>query len=80
MMARLVKFETRVFPVYNRNTREWEYLPEKPDGVVFVNADRVQYVASAPNGEVVYLHFGGAAEEDNCVYLRQSLDSVVGML
>ena len=80
MMARLVKFDTRVVAAYNFSTKEWEYLPAKPDGVVFINPDRVEYISPTPCGDVVYLHFGGASDEDNSVFLRQSLDSVVGLL
>lgn len=78
--TKLIKFETMVFPAYNHNTKEWEYLPAKPGGVVFINPDRVKYVAAAPTGEAVYLHFGGGTENDDSVFLRQSLESVVETL
>ena len=78
--TKLVKFETMAFPTYNHNTKEWEYLPAKPGGVVFINPDRVEYVAAAPTGEAVYLHFGGGTENDDSVFLRQSLESVVETL
>lgn len=78
--TKLIKFETMVFPAYNHNTKEWEYLPAKPGGVVFINPNRVEYVAAAPTGEAVYLHFGGGTENDDSVFLRQSLESVVEAL
>ena len=78
--TKLIKFETMAFPAYNHNTKEWEYLPAKPGGVVFINPDRVEYVGAVPTGEAVYLHFGGGTENDDSVFLRQSLESVVETL
>lgn len=78
--TKLIKFETMAFPSYNHNTKEWEYLPAKPGGVVFINPDRVEYVGAVPTGEAVYLHFGGGTENEDSVFLRQSLESVVEAL
>ena len=78
-MARFVKFETQVFACSSNAIGEWEYLPAKPDGTVFINPDMVNYIAPTPNGEVVCVFFG-PKEGDDCVYLRQSLGSVASAL
>ena len=78
-MARFVKFKTQVFACYNHTTKEWEYLPAKPDGLVYINPDMVKYVGQTSNGEVTYVYLN-PGEGDDCVFLHQSIDSVVRAL
>lgn len=78
-MAMFVKFNTHVFAMYNHTGKEWEYLPAKPDGFVYINPDAVKYVQQTPNGEVTCVLFG-PKEGDDCVFLHQSIDSVVRAL
>lgn len=78
-MARFVEFKTKVFACYNHTAKEWEYLPAKPDGLVYINPDMVKYIAPVPNGEVTCVFFG-PREGDDYVFLAQRIDSVVRAL
>lgn len=79
MMAKFVRFCTQVYGVYHGD-KGWEYYPDKPDGLVYINPDAVKYVQQTPNGEVTSCVLFGPKEGDECVFLHQSIDSVVRAL
>lgn len=77
-MAKFVRFCTQVYGVYHGD-KGWEYYPAKPNGLVYINPDMVKYVGQTSNGEVTYVYLN-PGEGDDCVFLHQSIDSVVRAL